>query len=302
MDLLTFQAFVTLAETLNFRAAAERLHMSQPALSLRLKRMEDELGLRLFDRTRSSVALSGAGRELLPYAARLLGEASATRAAALRIASGEAGTLRVGYTPISILGAAPELIRRFAQEHPRITLDLVELLSDGVEAAIVADRIDVGILHPPLSQQGLQVLPLYEERFVVALSAYDPLAGRDRLSLRDLADRDFVLTARSVGPALFARIVALCQDAGFEPRLRQEVPTSSAAIGLVAAGLGVGLVIGSFARLAWPGVAFIPIDGPAPSLSVVAATRQGMREAVIRTFLSSIERSLTALDGWWRAG
>ena len=292
MDLLSIRAFLAIAETLSFRGAAERLHMSQPALSLRLRRLEDEIGLRLFDRTRASVVLSSAGREFKPHAERLAGEASAVRAAARRIATGEAGVLRIGYTPISMFGAVPELVRRFAHDHPDVTLDLTELLSDGVEDALVADRIDIGFLHPPTSRRGLDLIDLYEERFVIAVSRHDPLAERECLALRDVSDRDFVLTARTVGPALFGRIIALCRQAGFEPRIKQEVPTSVAAIGLVAAGHGVGLVIGSFARIVWPGVAFIPVAGPSPTLPVVAATRGPQRSPTTTAFLRSVVRSL----------
>ena len=293
MDLQSLQALATLAETLNFRRAAARLNMTQPALSLRLKRLEDELGLRLFDRSRASVALSEVGRQFLPHAQRLLGEASAVRMTAHRIAGGDVGRLRVGYTPVSFFSYVPEVIRRFATARPEVEIDLVELLSNEVEAALVANTVDVGFLHPPVAAGGLSVVPLPGEGFVIALSSHDPLAGEERLRLADLADRDFVLTSRRVGPALFDSILTLCRISGFEPRVRQEVPTSIAVLGLVAAGHGVGLVIGALSSMTRPGVAFVPIDGAAPHLPFALATREGADAPLVRAFVGHVRAAGT---------
>lgn len=291
VEIQSLRAFVTLAETLNFRRAAERLHVTQPALSLRLKRLEDELGFRLLDRSRASVAVSEAGRAFLPHAARVLGEASAAREAADRIAGGDVGRLRIGYTPVSFFGRSPEIVRRFAERRPDVELDLVELLSDEVETALLAHEVDVGFLHPPLSTPGLALTPLPDERYVMALPSGDPLAAEAELRIADLAGRPFVLTSQRVGPAIFSSIVALCREAGFEPRIRQEVPTSIAVLGLVAAGHGVGLVVGSLSCMARPGLVFRRIAGPAPHLPTALAAREAADAPTIAAFVDHVRRT-----------
>ena len=281
MDLHSLRCFSTLAGTLNFHRAARHLNMTQPALSLRLKRLEDQLGFRLFERSRSSVELSDAGREFLPHAEHLLRQASIASEAAELIATGKAGHLRVGYTPVSFFGYVPDLIRDYAVGHPEVQISLVELLSDEVEDALAAHEIDVGFLHPPVRRRDLRVQELRSEAFVVALSSESPLARQPVLTLQDLADEQFILAGRSVGPALYDRIISLCRDCGFQPKIRQEVTTSIAILGLVAAGHGTGLVISPMSCVTRPGLVFKPLAGPAPFLPFAVATRSSGTGALV---------------------
>ena len=296
MDLHSLRCFCQLAETLNFRQAAQRLNMSQPALSLRLKRLEDELGLRLFERSRAGVAISDAGRQFLPHAERLLRQAEVTRETAAQIAAGWAGRLRLGYTPVSFFSYVPELIRRYAVDHPGVEITLAELLSGAVEASLSAHEIDAGILHPPVANADLAVHALRGERLVVALAADNPLARRRTLTLGDLAAEDFILVARGVGPAIYDQIIGLCLDAGFTPRIRQEVMTSVAILGLVAAGYGVGLVIEPMRRMSRPGLRFKQLQGPAPYLPFAVATRASGAAAAVRAFVAHATTYSPRLD------
>ena len=291
MDLQSLRCFSVLAETLNFHRAARRLNMTQPALSLRLKRLEDELDLRLLERSRSSVSLSDAGREFLPHARHLLNQASTAREAAERIAAGQAGHLRIGYTPVSFFGYVPDLIRSYAMTQPDVRISLTELLSDQVEVALTTREIDAGFLHPPVGRRDLQVQDLRSEGFVVALSTENPLARKSALTLKDLAEEDFVLAGRAVGPALYDRITSLCLDSGFVPKIKQEVTTSIAVLGLVAAGSGIGLVITPMTCVARPGLTFRPLEGPAPSLAFAVATRSAGVSPVTQAFVAHALRS-----------
>lgn len=286
MDLQSLRCFSVLAETLHFRRAASSLNMTQPALSLRLKRLEDELGLRLLERSRSAVDLSDAGREFLPHARYLLRQASITREAADRIASGQAGHLRIGYTPVSFFSYVPDLIRSYAVMQPGVRMSLTELLSEQVETALATREIDAGFLHPPVGRRDLHVQDLQSEGFVVALSSENPLARKSVLTLEDLAEEDFVLAGRSVGPVLYDRIIGLCRESGFAPKIRQEVTTSIAVLGLVAAGAGIGLVITPMTCVARPGLTFRPLLGPAPSLAFAIATRSNGAAPATEAFVA----------------
>lgn len=284
MDFVSLKSLLVLARTLNFRRAAEQLNMTQPALSLRLKRLEDELGFRLFDRSRVHVALSAEGRRFLPHAEQLLAQVARTRDQARRIAGGEAGRLGIGFTPVSLFAYVPELIQKFSALNPGIDLSLSEHVSGAVESALTQHEIDVGFLHPPVAATDLDLVALRGEDYSVALSTANPLAARRRLRLADLAGESFILPRRSIGPALYDRIVALCQAAGFSPRIRQEVSTSVAVLGLVAAGHGTGLVISSMATMTRPGLCFRPLDGPKPHLPFALATRRDETSRVVVRF------------------
>ncbi|MEO0818899.1 MAG: LysR family transcriptional regulator [Pseudomonadota bacterium] len=292
LDLVSLRAVAVLSETLNFREAAARLHMTQPALSVRLKRLEDVLGVRLFERSRRGVELSPAGRSLLPAIHRVLREASCLEREARKVAEGAAGRLRIGYTPISFMAAVPRWSRRYAAAFPEVELDLVELLSWEVETALVNDEIDLGFLHPPFAEDGLEALALPTERYVIVLPADDPLGRAESLPFGALAERDLVLPARSVGPHLFARILALCEASGFAPRIRQEVPTSTAVLGLVAAGQGAGIVIGACASLARSDLRFVPIEGPAPELPFALGWRARPLSPLDERFIEHIRREV----------
>ncbi|MEM1049230.1 MAG: LysR substrate-binding domain-containing protein [Pseudomonadota bacterium] len=289
MDFLSLKSLLVLSRTLNFRQAAEHLNMTQPALSLRLKRLEDELGFRLFDRNRVHVALSAEGHRFLPHVELLLAQAERTRVQAQRIAQGESGHLGIGFTPVSFFAYVPELIQKFSALNPEIDLTLSEHVSGAVETALTQHDIDVGFLHPPVVATDLDLVALQGETFSVALSTANPLSGKQRLSLADLAQEDFILPRRSIGPALYDRIVALCQAAGFSPRIRQEVTSSVAVLGLVAAGHGTGLVIEAMANMTRPGLCFRPLEGPKPHLPFALATRRDDTSRVVTRFRDYIQ-------------
>lgn len=288
MDLRSLESFVLLSETLNFRVAAARLHMTQPALTARLQRLEQDLGLLLFERSRRAVALTLEGEQLLPHAQRLLREAAETRKLAKALSAGEAGTLRIGYTPVSFFSYPPELIRSFSQRFPDVGLQLFEMLSHDVEEALLRRDLDLGFLHPPLANVGLSLLQLRAEPFVAILPEGHPLNRRKKLRLEDLAAEDFIMVRRQIGPAIYDDVIAHCHAVGFSPRIREEASTSLSVVALVSAGLGVGLVIESMASLKRPGVCYRPLSGAKPSLPFAVAKRAGPAGGLVQSFLTTV--------------
>lgn len=284
MDLRSLEAFCTLARTLNFRRAADELAMSQPALSVRLARLEDELGMRLFDRSRAGVTLLETGRLFLPHARGLLDRAEATRKAAMEIAAGHSGRLRIGYTPVSFLGSVPKLLRTYANTYPDVRLELTEGLSNAIERGVGEGQLDAGFVHPPVATTGLELLPLPSQRYVLVLPSDHPLANQSRLPLSALADDEFVLVERRIGPAIYDRLIATCVQAGFAPRIRQEVVNSIAVLSLVAAGHGVGFVVGALCNLRRDDIAFVAIDGEVPVLPLALASSPNPASTVLREF------------------
>ncbi|MEO0976509.1 MAG: LysR family transcriptional regulator [Pseudomonadota bacterium] len=271
MDLRGLEAFCTLARTLNFRSAAAELGVSQPAFSIRIARLEDELGMRLFDRSRAGVSLLETGRQFLPHACDLLERSIVVRETALSIADGRSGQLRVGYTPVSFMGDVPRLLRSYALLKPNVRIELIEGLSGEIEDGVATGRLDAGFVHPLTATPDLQFHPITVDSYVSVLPSDHRYAERTSIRVADLADEEFVLVERNTGPVIYDRIITMCTQAGFSPRIRQEVVNSIAAIGLVGAGYGVGFVVGSLRKLGRDDVAFIPIEGKSPELPLALA-------------------------------
>ena len=253
------RSFVAVAEELHFGRAARRLHISQPPLSLQIRKLEEAIGARLFERDRRNVALTEAGSFLLDRARHLLGESARACLEARRIGRGEAGALAVGYTPTATYEVLPPLIRAFQRTRPQVRLELVEMRSPLQPDALRASRVEVAIACGPVRAPDLDERVIVEESFVVAVGSRTPLSKRGRLRLRDLRDEPFVLVRPDLEPAWAEACSSALHRAGIRPKVVQETDSKLAMLGLVAANLGVSLVSKSMQRLGRAGVRFLPL-------------------------------------------
>ncbi len=291
MDTRSLECFLEIALAGSFRLAAKRLNLSQPALTSRIQRLEDELGFALFDRLASGVVLTARGRLFMPHARQSVESLARTRAAAAPIRDGDEGRLRIGYTAIGALSLAPCLIHTFRRAHPRVVLDLTEMTSEPIEAALADGAVDVGLLHPPVRAGGLSLQTLQSVGYVAVVPRADPLAARKRVPLADLADKSFVMVARPVGPYAFDRIISDCLAAGFHPRVVQEVQTSISVLGMVAAGMGIGLVVEPLARFRHPDLAVVALTGLSCRLGFALAWQTGTDNPLINALREATVRS-----------
>jgi DNA-binding transcriptional LysR family regulator len=184
VDLRKLRYFVSVAEHLHFRKAAEELHLAQPALSRSISALERELGTTLFARDRRSVTLTAAGRQLLEDAGPLLAAADATRRRVQRAGRG-AHHLVVGFRAGILVTPA---VRAFTAEHPEVTVAVERLEWDEQEEAILSGRVDIAYVRQPITERGLRLTPLFAERRLAALPAGHRFAQRRALSTVDLAD------------------------------------------------------------------------------------------------------------------
>ncbi|WP_227270969.1 LysR family transcriptional regulator [Roseobacter weihaiensis] len=288
MDMRNLEAFCILASTLNFRRAAEKLRMSQPNLSGRIARLEDELGMRLFDRSRAGVKLLETGQQFLPHAQGLLERSRLAHDAAKAIASGLTGRLRVGYTPVSFMGEIPQILCAYSSAFPDVRLELIEGLSGDVETGLANGRLDAGFLHPPIADPRLSTSKLASHQYGIVLPSGHNLAKNERLSVAALAEEEFVLVERPTGPVIYDRLIAMCTKAGFAPRIRQEVGNSIAVLGLVAAGHGVGFVIDAMQTLGRKDVAFVAISDQCPTLDTCIAFDPNQTSPALEKFITFV--------------
>lgn len=270
MDLRSVRCFLRVADTLHFGRAAEELHLSQPALSQRIRTLERDVGATLLDRDRRGVRLTPAGLAFLQPAQAAIAHGDKAVDLARRAAGGSLGRLRLGFTVIASYTWLPRAVQRFRGAYPGVTVDLTEMNSPATEAALAGGDIDIGVLHPPLARSELTARSLPAEPLVLALPAGHRLADTDLIAFADLAGEPLLAAPRSVGPVLFDNLVGCFRAAGVEPLIAQEVTPVTTLAGLVAAGAGIGFVTAGVARATRPGVVFRDVAG-APEVPMAAA-------------------------------
>ncbi|MFC9896458.1 LysR family transcriptional regulator [Nocardia sp. NPDC127579] len=270
MDLRSVECFLRVAQTLHFGRAAEELHLSQPALSQRIRTLERDIGARLFERNRRGVRLTAAGHAFRPHARAVVTQGEKAADAARRAALGLQGRLRLGFTVIASYTELPQAIQAFRTAYPEVEVDLVEVNSPALEEALDRGEIDLAILHPPLERPHLHMRHLPAEPLVLALPVGHRLAGRSAISFSDLADEPLLSAPRHVGPVLFDKVVACFRAAGVEPRIVQEATPVTTLAGLVAAGAGIGFVTRGVATATRPGVVYRTVPA-APTVPLAAA-------------------------------
>jgi DNA-binding transcriptional LysR family regulator len=284
-------AFVVLAEELHFGHAAARLGIAQPPLSQQIRRLEEKVGHPLFHRESGRVTLSAAGRELLPAAQRALADLADGLAAARSAGSGETGVLRIGFAASLALTVLPGLLRAYRERFPDVRLDIREMTSSPQLTALREGAIDIGLLRePPDDETEFGFRVVLREPFVAVLPGGHPLAARRVVPLASLADAPFVLLPRAVGPQLHDRIVSLCEEAGFTPRIAARAVEWQTMCALVQAGLGVTLAPASIRRIRLDGVAYRRITPGDARTRVAVAWRRNDPSPLVANLLSSVDQ------------
>lgn len=248
MEFRHLRYFVAIGEEENYRRAAQRLNVAQTALSTQIQDLEAELGFKLFDRLPRGVKLSAAGRLFLEDARRILQEVNEAAARAGRVARGQSGTLRLGFTEnASWRGVVPDSIRRFRERQPAAELQLMPATSLEQIEAIRAGRLDGGfIFNPPAGDKDLDHIPVAMQHVELAVPKGHPLIKLKKLRLRDLVDASFVWFPRREAPAFYDRLMHECFRGGLKsPRIVQEGLNEATILSLVSHGMGVGWVNGT---------------------------------------------------------
>jgi DNA-binding transcriptional LysR family regulator len=286
IELRHLRYFVAVAEELHFGRAAQRLQIAQPPLSQQIRRLEDELGIKLFHRTSRRVELSDAGRAFLEEIRPLFAQLDRAVGAARDAASGRTGQLRIGFVGSAADGPLPPIVRDFRRRLPGVSLKLSELSVGRQLEGLRTGRLDLGFVRGPAEAEGLRFAEAFPEPLVAAVPSRHRLARRKRLSGAELKDEALVLLAREAVPGLFDEVIALCQRHGFSPMVEQQATSIQAVLGLVAAGLGVSVLPKSVETLRRVGVQYVPLQGSRTTLLI--AWREGDPSPVLAELLNQI--------------
>lgn len=262
MEFRHLRCFVALADELHFGRAAQRLSMSQPPLSVNIRQLEEAVGTRLFERDSRGVRLTAAGVAFRPQAQALLARAEEAKLLAREVGAGASGRLRIGFVGSMMFRGLPARLQRFQAAHPRIEVVLNELNSQEQIDALVDDELDLAFVHTDRVPPPLKTTLVDTERFVACVPQGHPVAARRSVALSALADDAFVLFARDASPDYYARIIDMCREAGFYPRVRHEVRHWLSVVAVVAQGMGVSAVPAPMERSGIRGAVFCPLRDP----------------------------------------
>ena len=261
--------FLTVAEELHFRRAAERLHITQPPLSMAIRGLEEDLGVTLMTRTTRSVQLTPAGERLFERGQAIVGELRWLETELKQVAKGQRGRLSVGFVGIAMWMGLPEMIRSFRGDYPDVQLRLDEIPSALLQEKTLAGEVDIGFIRaletpdPRLSHQLVA-----EEEYWLAMPQGHPLAAFDEVPLDALHEEHLLFFPRRFGPLIYDRWIAVFAEAGIEPVLIQEVRSFHAELSLVVAGVGLCLMTESVTHGSRPGVEYRRLLGPTPKVRV----------------------------------
>ncbi len=272
MELRHLRYFIAVAEASSFTKAAAGLHLAQPSLTRQVRNLEDEIGVRLLDRSNNRVTLTEPGRRFLFDSKKVLAMCAESVTAAQAIEHGESSQLNIGYISNVHYNLLPATLGAFRKLCPDVALNLFDMGSAAQIEALDAHKIDLGFVGLAPSLSGSELL---SERFAhdtmsVLFPVRHPLAKKSKIKLAELAPQFFVGLSPEMYPGKREWLTETCRSAGFAPRILQEVDSEIAAIKFVADGLGVALLPEQITELPHEGVIFRPLSPPLLRESTIA--------------------------------
>ena len=292
MEFRTLRYFVAVAEELHFRHAAERVQIAQPALSQQIRKLEDQLGVKLFSRTKRSVALTPSGEFFLQAARSIIRQTDAAVAGVRAGREGVIGHLDIGLiNAVDFRGQVFSVLREFRARCPGVAVTLKVMTSVEQIRALHRGEIQVGFVRLPIRDRSVVLETMLKEELLVALPPGHRLAKRNAIRLAELANDPFVMLPRQAGFGLSDQCWRLCKQAGFSPTISQDASELQTMTGLVAAGFGVSLVPASGCMLPRRGVLYKPLR-PTQTVEIAAAYSKGAISPPLRVFLDMLHKAV----------
>lgn len=264
MDTRALQTFIAVAEELHFGRAAKRLHLAQQAVSQHVSRLERDLGAELLHRTTRRVELTGAGAAMLEDGRRILEAMDQARRRVRAVQSGRTGTCRVAYHPSAVTGVLPGLVSRFAAVHADVELRLVEAPSPRLESLLTTGEVDLALVGVGADLASFEQAVVATDRTVLVVPRSHPLSGTLLIRLTELREEPLVLYDPDLKAATHRLAMQACHDAGFSPIVAQYASSEFAVLGLVAAGVGIGLTSAMAAGSSRLPLGLVELDPPIP--------------------------------------
>jgi DNA-binding transcriptional LysR family regulator len=302
MELRQIRSFLSIAKTLHFGRSAELIHLSQPALSLQIRSLEEEIGVRLFERNRRKTTLTAAGVAFRDNAARVLSQLDQAIHGARLAASGKLGLLRIGFISTALSEIVPNIIRQFRELNPEVEFSLRAILTVNQTQMRETGSVDVGFLRLPIAGLSvLDVVTVHREPFVLVVPASYKLAKRKRVRLSEVSGQDFVMYERAYAPGFHDLIVGMLRDARIVPNVSQTAGEISTLVSLVDAHMGIAILPLSAVKHSVASVVACDIVDRIPMSEIGIAVSKGSRAPVIDAFRSFALKRLAPAGNTWHA-
>jgi DNA-binding transcriptional LysR family regulator len=297
MELRHLRYFVSVAELGSVTRAAEKLFIAQPALSLQVRQLEEEIGARLLERLPRGVRLTAAGASFLEDARAILARAEQAAGRARERQAGQRSTFRLSLAPVTTHTVLPAVLQRLREEGIAAELEAWEMITSQQVEALRNREIDLALSRPGDEALTVEAIAAIDDPYCLAIPMANPLARqRGALPLKLAAGEAFVGFSRHRESDFFDRTTALCMEAGFKPRIRHQATQFVNVLAMVSYGLGVAIVPASAAILPVPNVAFrrLQLSGLRSRLAVLRAPRAG-HEAWEERIATIVVAEVTAL-------
>ena len=293
LELNELRSFLILSEQLHFRHAAEILHVSQPALSKQIRRLEDRLGGQLFLRRSGGVHLTAAGQVLLQHA-RQIHEDSESAERITRLAlKGGAGTLRVGFGIAVLARGLPNLMLRFRKQFPNVDLSVRNMSTSDQTQALIDKRIDVGFVRLPIRSGDIEAVPIVKERLMIVLSEHSVYDAKKGLAA--LSSAPFIIPCRADSASFYDHVFRTCLAAGFVPKVVQEADVFFTALNLVRAGLGISIAPSAVQLMRVPQIRFAETRIREAEWTIgIAWNRHCQRSLLMENFIQMAHKFLSS--------
>lgn len=298
LELRHLRAFVAVAQERHFGRAAKRLHVAQPPLSRQIRRLEQELGTELFDRSLRPIRLTAAGVAFLEDAERTLHQAQRAVDRVRRAGRGELGQLSIGAMPWAYNGVVPAVVRAFRSRSPDVSLELSTLAPAEQAEALQKGRLDVGFAALPRWLADAHVLKfeaIVEEPMVAIVPDQHRFSKQSQVALHELSGEPRVCISRAVAPELADAQATLFRERGLTPTVLHEASDVQGLLGLVAAGVGVALHIESVANLRRRGVTFVALEPELPTMTLSLIWRRDDDRELVRAFVETARQVARSL-------
>jgi DNA-binding transcriptional LysR family regulator len=288
LELSQMRSVIALAEAMHFGRAAMALHVSQPALTKQIHKIEEALGGPLFVRKPRQLELTRAGEVLVAKVRPLLHDAQIAEDLFRCAMRGEAGLLRIGFGIATLATGLPDLIRRFRNRFPNVQIAMRDMSTPAQLEALENRELDVGFVRVPVSNPELSARPVLRDRLMIAVGA--ETGTRSRGGLASFARSPFVAVARTASASLYDHVLRTCRAAGFTPRIAQEVDELFTALSFVRAGAGVAVLPESSKALKVPRVRYIETGQPSAVFDIgIAFHKSSAADPIVANFISVVE-------------
>ncbi|MCH7414998.1 LysR family transcriptional regulator [Belliella sp. R4-6] len=285
IELRHLEYFRAVAEELNFGRAAERLFISQPGLSRQIKQMEEILGVQLFERTKRRVELTAAGHFLRSEVDYIFNHLELTKTQLKEIAKGNVGELRIGFLGSAAHTVLPDFLVKISREFPGIQSSLEELSNAMQVEMLEKDRLDLGFVRLARVPNPLQMQVVHIDTFSVVLPMGHPLSNGGFKNVGQLKEEDFILFSHDYSSIYFDKIMSICEDQGFSPRITHKSVHALTIFKLVEAGLGVAIVPTSLKEGYDLKVNFIELKNIKQKTELFAVWKKGNRNPALSKVL-----------------